>query len=257
MAGDRTLDRMTQCPLSPGAAMVRDETARVQRDRLVETHLDLAYSIARRFTDRGEELDDLKQVALLALVQAAERFDVCRGLAFSTFASPTILGSLKRHFRDRTWAIRPPRPLQERYLNVNAAIECLTCDLRRVPTVAEIAAYGRWSEQQVRDALAERSHRYLERLDANEQDSGREPGGVDDHFADVEHRQIVDDLLADLAADEQEIVRMRYFEDLEQSAIAKRVGVSQMHVSRLLKRSLRDLRVSATGRGLDTPVTAG
>ena len=127
---------------------------RRERDRLFEAHTHLAYTIARRFAGRGEDMDDLRQVALLALVQAIERFDPSRGLAFSTFATPTIAGSLKRHFRDKAWAIRPPRPVQERYLEMNAVLEGLTNELCRAPTVAEIATHGNWSKQQVSEALA-------------------------------------------------------------------------------------------------------
>ena len=124
---------------------------RRQRNDLVETHVDLAFSVARQFSGRGEELDDLRQVALLALVQAAERFDPSRGFAFSTFAVPTITGALKRHFRDHAWAVRPPRRLQEQYIEVAAIIEHLTGELHRFPTTAEVAAHGGWSESDVRN----------------------------------------------------------------------------------------------------------
>jgi RNA polymerase sigma factor (sigma-70 family) len=145
------------------------------RDRLVEQHMDLAWSLARRFAGWGEQLDDLRQVAMLGLVTASHRFDPSRGYAFSTFATPTIIGTLKRHLRDHAWAIRPPRSLQERYLAVNAAVDALTSELRRAPDTAEIASYGDWSQQEVRGALGERLHRNLEHWDALEGGAGREP----------------------------------------------------------------------------------
>ncbi len=235
-----------------GADFVEYQRARDRRrrDQLVEGHLDLAYSIARRFIGRGEELDDLKQVALLALVQAAERFDPSRGLAFSTFATPTISGSLKRHFRDRTWAIRPPRPVQERYLEVNAAVETLTGTLRRVPTITEIAAYLKWPEERARDALAARVHRHLEHWGGGADDGQPEPGTVDDQLAEVEDRSLVDDLLGELGARERAIVKMRFFDELGQRAIGRRVGVSQMQVSRLIAASLHNLRDAAAANPL-------
>jgi RNA polymerase sigma-B factor len=219
------------------------------RDRLVEAHVDLAYSIARRFEGRGEELEELKQVALLGLVHAVERFDPSRGLAFSTFATPTITGTLKRHFRDRTWAIRPPRQVQERYLEANVAVESLTGELGRVPTVMEIAAYGNWSEPQVHDALAVGTRRHCEHWDTAEGRGVREPGAIDSGLSGVEDRRLIDDLLGDLGAGEREIVKMRFFEDLTQTAIGRRVGVSQMHVSRVLATSLDSLRATVVGRG--------
>lgn len=231
----------------------RPRRERHARDRLIETHVDLAYAVARRFAGRGEEMDYLRQVALLALVQAADRFDSSRGLAFSSFAMPTIVGSLKRHFRDRTWAIRPPRPLQERYLEVNAAIEILTGELRRVPTVGEIASYGKWSDQQVREALAERSHRYLEHWDAADPDGSREPGSIDDHFSRVEQRHVLDDLLGGLDARERAVVTMRYFEELGQSVIGTRIGASQIQVSRLVRTGLDNLRAGAAERSRNVP----
>jgi RNA polymerase sigma-B factor len=217
-----------------------------ERDRLVGSHLGLAHSLARQFIGRGEELEDLRQVALLALVQAAERFDASRGFAFSTFAMPTIVGSLKRHLRDRSWAVRPPRTLQERYLEVAALTELLTGELNRFPTTAEIAARGGWSARQVEEARAQQSARVVEHWAADEPGGSRELGAFDDNFERVEARAVVDDLLATLKDRERQIVEMRFFAELGQTEIGRRIGVSQMHVCRLLKTSLGTLRSGAT-----------
>jgi RNA polymerase sigma-B factor len=224
---------------------------RRERDRLFEAHTHLAYTIARRFAGRGEDMDDLRQVALLALVQAIERFDPSRGLAFSTFATPTIAGSLKRHFRDRAWAIRPPRPVQERYLEMNAVLEGLTNELCRAPTVAEIATHGNWSKQQVSEALAARGHRRFEYWGEADQGDHPEPGVIDERFSGVEDRHVVDELLGDLGSREREVVKLRFVDGLAQSVIGTHLGVSQMQVSRLLATSLKTLRTAAVNRALD------
>ncbi len=215
------------------------------RNRLIETHADLAASLARRFVGRGEELDDLRQVAMLALVTAANRFDSSLGYAFSTFATPTIVGALKRHLRDHTWAIRPPRSLQERYLEVNAALDMLTGDLRRVPETDEIARYGTWTEQEVRDAIAERVHRNLEHFDSTYDGSGRETGMLEHQYARLEDRHVVDELLDEIGARERSVVEMRFFGDMGQADIGERVGVSQMQICRLLQVGLGAMRAAA------------
>jgi RNA polymerase sigma-B factor len=224
---------------------------RRQRDRLFEAHTHLAYTIARRFAGRGEDMEDLRQVALLALVQAIERFDPSRGLAFSTFATPTIAGSLKRHFRDRAWAVRPPRPVQERYLEINSVLEVLTSELRRAPTVAEIAARGNWSEHEVTEALGARGHRHFEYWGDVDEGDHPEPGAIDERFSGVENRHVVDELLGDLGSHEREVVKLRFVDGLTQSVIGTHLGVSQMHVSRLLATSLRSLRAAAANRSMD------
>jgi RNA polymerase sigma-B factor len=216
------------------------------RESLVEAHANLAYAVARRFSGRGEEPEDLRQVALLALVQAVDRFDPSRGLAFSTFATPTIAGTLKRHFRDRTWAVRPPRPVQERYLEVAALGEELTHQLGRVPTVAELAGHGKWSEDEVHQALdAAYMHRRHEPWPTHTEQGQREVGTVDADLDRVESRNILEQLLESLPEREREIVELRFFGELPQAAIGRKVRLSQMHVSRLLAQSLARLRVAA------------
>lgn len=209
----------------------------------------MAYAAARRFAGRGEDLEDLKQVALLALVQAVDRFDPSLGLAFSTFATPTIMGTLKRHLRDRTWAVRPPRRVQERYLEVAALGEALTHELGRSPSMAELASRAQCSEGQVHEAL---DAAYLfRRHDALVSDRARpfaEPGSVDQELESVETRSIVEGLLDVLPVREREIVKMCFYDGLAQSTIAHRIGVSQMRVSRLLAQSLTHLRGLAAER---------
>jgi RNA polymerase sigma-B factor len=223
------------------------------REALVEAHANLAYKVARRFTGRGEEVEDLRQVALLALVHAVDRFDPERGLAFSTFATPTIVGTLKRHFRDRTWAVRPPRPVQERYLEVAGIAENLTHRLGRAPTTADIAAQCRWSEHEVHEALdAAYVHRRHEPWPNQTESGHREPGSPDADLDRVESRTVLESLLESLPQREREIVELRFFGELAQSAIGRKVGLSQMHVSRLLANSLAHLRTVADERALSS-----
>ena len=219
------------------------------RDRLVEGHVGLAYKNARRFSGRGVELEDLRQVALIALVHAVERFDPARGFAFSSFATPTINGSLKRYLRDRAWAVRPPRSVQERFLHVCAVTERLTGELHRAPTVTEIADDGAWSVHDVREALEGRRCRFPAHWGVTEEDGVLEPPMNDRNFSAVENRLVIDDLLEVLGERERAIVKMRYFEELGQEAIGQRVGVSQMHVSRLLNSSLERLQAAAVDTG--------
>jgi RNA polymerase sigma-B factor len=203
-----------------------------------------AYAAARRFQGRGEDPEGLEQVALLSLVQAVVRFDPSRGVAFSTFAVPTVVGSLKRHFRDRSWAVRPPRSVQERYLEVAALRDALTNELGRAPNVAEIAARGKCSQDQVHEALdAAYVHRRHQQWGTVGDYLFAEPGSVEDGFERVEHHMLIERLLDELPERERSVIRLRFFEGLTQSAIGRRLGVSQMHVSRLLARTLEQLRV--------------
>jgi RNA polymerase sigma-B factor len=223
------------------------------RDQLVTTHIGLAYATAQRFVGRGEELEDLRQVALIALVQAVERFDPSRGWSFATFAAPTITGSLKRHFRDRAWLVRPPRSVQENFLAVTSAVEQLTGDLHRSPTVAEIADYGGWSTDDVCEAIAAREYRYGAPRRATDDDWTIECGIVDRDLSTVEDREAIEYLLGKLGERERDAVRMRFFEGLDQKSIGRRMGVSQMYVCRLLNASLERLR----NTGADVAATVG
>jgi RNA polymerase sigma-B factor len=222
------------------------------RDELVEEHAPLAHFLAGRFANRGEQRDDLVQVALVGLFKAVERFDPDRGLQFSTFATPTILGELKRHFRDRGWAVRVPRRVQELHLQLGRIVSTLGQEHGRSPTPAEVAERAGVSEEAVLEAMEAGSLYRLVSLDGSvtPDDEGGELasclGDDDPEFERIEHRSEIDELLEVLPARERRIVELRFFEGMTQSEIAERVGVSQMHVSRLLTRSLELLRTEAT-----------
>jgi RNA polymerase sigma-B factor len=234
----------TVTPLADFAEFQISRDPRLRED-LVRAYRNLAYMVARRFAGRGEEMEELEQVALMALDQAIERFDPARGTAFSTFAVPTIAGTLKRHFRDHTWALRPPRQLQERYLAVSETIDRLTAELCRTPTIEEVAADGDWSRSEVDEAQSVgRARRSCEHLCFNEPDVP-DPGEVDPQLRRVEDREIVNRLLGRLEARERRVVELRFFEGLSQSRIGERFGVSQVHVSRLLSTSMETLRRAA------------
>jgi len=227
------------------------------RDALVESHLGLAEYLARRFDRRGEPLDDLVQVASLALIKAVERFDPDRGLEFSTFAVPTIVGELKRHFRDKAWSLRVPRRLQELHLRMAPAVAELTHELRRSPTIPEIAARLEVGTDDVVEAIeAGRAYRWSS-LDAPVSTGDGEPtsalaakiGAVDPELAAVEERSQLAALLENLSPRDRTILTLRFYDGLTQSQIATQVGLSQMHVSRLLSRTLQRLRAAAGPTG--------
>jgi RNA polymerase sigma-B factor len=219
------------------------------RNQLVEEHLGLAHHLARRFTNRGEPYDDLVQVASIALVNSVDRFEPDRGVEFSTFATRTIIGELKRHFRDKGWAIRAPRRIQELYLAVRPAVEALTQQLGRPPTVAEIADSVGAGEESVLEAL-EAGQRYrtasIDAPDRQYGSIGLRLGQVDAGFAGTDDIMLMALSMADLPEREQTIIKLRFVDELTQSEIAARVGLSQMHVSRLLAASLVRLRAAFT-----------
>jgi RNA polymerase sigma-B factor len=219
-----------------------DESARLE---LVERMLPLARSLARRYANKGESLDDLEQVAALGLVKAIDRFDLERDVRFTTFAVPTIAGEIKRHFRDRGWMLRVPREVQELSARLAISRERLTRELGRSPSVPELAVAVRASVEQVLDALvAANAYRALS-LDEPLGD-GLEAmdsiGAPDAGFERVEQRFLLRSGMTHLAPREREILHLRFYEGLTQREIADRVGVSQMHVSRLIRRSIEALR---------------
>ena len=207
----------------------------------------LAEFLARRFTHRGEPLDDLRQVALVGLLKAVERFEPDRGLQFSSFATPTIIGELKRHFRDKGWAVRVPRRVQELHLELDRTVDELSQELGRPPTPGEIAQRAGVGEEDVLESMEASSLYRLSSIDSGrpDDDGGGSPaeriGGVDAELEGVDDRVAVGEMLAVLPAREQKIVYLRFFEGLTQSEIADQIGISQMHVSRLLVRSLETL----------------
>jgi len=216
------------------------------RDELVEDHVRLAEYLARRYANRGEPLDDLRQVALVGLFKAVERFQPDRGLQFSSFAMPTIVGEIKRYFRDKGWAVRVPRRVQEVYLEMDRTVATLSQELGRAPTPSEIARRAGVTEEEVLEGIeAGGFYRPVSMHAMRSDDSSRSPedllGGDDAEITAVEDRLAVEELLALLEPRERKIVYLRFFEGLTQSEIAAQVGISQMHVSRMLTRSLETL----------------
>ncbi len=226
------------------------------RDELIEAHLRLAEHLARRFNNRGVPLEDLIQVASLGLVKAVERFEPERGLEFSTFATPTIVGELKRHFRDKGWAVRVPRRIQELHVEINGLVGTLTQRLGRSPTIEELARASGTSEEEVLEAMEAAQAYRSASIDAP---SGGEESGLglagqlgddDDNLFAAENKMLVSTLIETLPKREQLLMRLRFYEGMTQTQIADRLGISQMHVSRLLARSLAQLRDRLEHEGL-------
>lgn len=233
----------------------RDGDLHARRD-LIERYLPLARSLARRYERRGESLDDLVQVASLGLVKAIDRFDADRGLSFSSYAVPTILGELRRYFRDSGWAVHVPRQMQERALNVNAAVERLSGELGHSPSPQMVAAELDLSVEEVLEAVAANSAYDTASLDTplGSGDDERRTiaesfGETDGRFDLVDGRVSVSDALNALPARERLILHLRFGEDLTQGEIAERIGISQMHVSRLIRRALEQVRLGAEQAG--------
>ena len=234
------------------------------RDELVRAYLPLAEYLAKRFMHRGVAADDLFQVASLGLVKAVDRFDPGRGVTFSTFATPTIVGELKRHFRDKGWALRVPRRLQELHLELASTIGSLTQELGRSPTIAEIAARANVSEEAVLEATDVAQVYRISSLEVPATEDGETfdsrsgaLSDIDGNLELVEERVEIARLLQALSPREQTIVHMRFFEGSTQSEIAGRLGISQMHVSRLLARSIEQLRQEARTQAVTGRRSAG
>jgi RNA polymerase sigma-B factor len=216
------------------------------REELIEAHLGLVEYLSRRFAGRGEPLEDLIQVATIGLIKAVDRFDPEREVEFSTYATPTIVGELKRHFRDKGWAVRVPRRLQELNLQLGEIMGQLAQKLGRSPTVAEMAGAAGTTEEEVLEGL-DSAHAYtLTSLDAPAGDEDlalREQIGTEDEALELlEYRTSLMPLLEELPPRERTMLYLRFFRGMTQSEIAERLGISQMHVSRLLAKTLATLR---------------
>lgn len=216
------------------------------RDALTQRFLPLAQHLARRFAGRGEHVDDLTQVASLGLLKAIDRFDPDRGVRFATYATVTIVGELKRHFRDRGWGVRVPRSVQEAAMQVNRVMAKLWQELGRAPTVADLAARTDLSQEQVLEALdASRSYTSAS-LDEPVGESGTVTadliGGDDARYEVSDEWLAMAPKLRLLPERERRILYLRFFQDMTQAEIAEDIGISQMHVSRLLTKSLEQLR---------------
>lgn len=227
-----------------------NETERAEvREQLVEQFMGLVEFLARRFRNRGEPLEDLTQVATIGLLKAIDRFDLEREVEFSTYATPTIVGELKRHFRDKGWAVRVPRRLQELHLELTKTVGFLGQELGRSPTVAEIAEAASISEETVLEGLEIAQAYNFTSLDAplDAEDGGSSSladqlGTDDEHLENLEYRASLAPEMEKLPERERRILYLRFFKGLTQSEIAERLGISQMHVSRLLNRTLGQLR---------------
>ena len=214
------------------------------RDQLVLTHTGLARSLARRYLGRGELLDDLSQVAMLGLVKASRRYDPEHGSEFSSFATSTIIGELKRHFRDRRWMMHVRRSDQERYLATRNAIDRMVASLGRSPSVSEVATATGLTSEQVEDAMETARALQPSSIDALIGDSvlKAEPASSDPSFEQVDDRLAAAGVIATLPSRNKELLSLRFVEGLSQSQIAARIGVSQMHVSRMLASTLAQVR---------------
>ena len=221
------------------------------REELCERFLPLARDLALRYTYTDEPLDDLVQVASLGLIKAIDRFEPGRGTKFTSYAAPTILGELKRHFRDKGWSLHVPRDLQERTLALSRATETLSKELRRSPKVREVAAHLGCSVEQVLEAQEAAASYEAASLDAPTMRDGESAalvdmlGDDDSSFELVEAREAIASTWRDLPAVEQRVLQLRFVDDLTQREIGERIGYSQMHVSRLLRRALSRLEVAA------------
>jgi RNA polymerase sigma-B factor len=227
----------------------------LERDMLVERFLPLARQLARRYQRPDEPFDDLYQVACLGLLNAIDRYDLDRGVAFSSYAVPTIVGEIKRYFRDRTWSVRVPRDLQELTLKVDRTVSELTVRLHREPTVMEISAAVRAPEEDVLEALEASGAHKAASLDEPryaDDDSGDNLGdflGTEEHgFERAEHRATIDELMRAITPRERTVLMLRFTEDLTQAEIGEQIGISQMQVSRIIRQAVARLRAYAMVR---------
>jgi RNA polymerase sigma-B factor len=219
------------------------------RDELIERYMSLVRSLARRYAHRGEQLDDLVQIGAIGLIKAIDRFDLDRGVELTTYATPNIIGEIKRHFRDKGWSVRVPRGLQELNVQISKLVEQLTVQLSRSPTIAELAEAAGVEEESVLEALE--SGRAYSSVSLSPGASSDEEGELDplESLGTLEHEYEVSEDRAVLAPGfkvldqrERKILHLRFFSGLTQSQIADEIGISQMHVSRLIRRSLEKIR---------------
>ena len=245
--GAKTADREQARRAIEQFFVTRDQPT---RNQIVANYQALAYSLSARFQRRGEDLEDLNQVAMIGLMKAIDRYDPRRGVELTTFATATILGELKRHLRDRAWSVRLPRRIHDLHLRSQQAVDVLTQELGRSPTMLEVAERAAASVEEVVEALEAGSLRHNASLegplagDDDRQWFTRLDGG-DHGMAEVDGQLSLAPLLSRLPSREREILRLRFVEGYTQTEIANRVGVSQMQVSRLLARSLDHMRVWA------------
>jgi RNA polymerase sigma-B factor len=218
------------------------------REELIERYMSLVRSLARRYSYRGEQLDDLVQIGAIGLIKAIDRFNLDRGVELTTYATPNIIGEIKRHFRDKGWSVRVPRGLQELNVQISKLIEQLTVQLGRSPTIPELAEAAGVEEEAVLEAL-ESGRAYSSvslSTGASDEEGELDPleslGSEDHEFEISEDRAVLAPGFKVLDARERKILHLRFFNGLTQSQIADQIGISQMHVSRLIRRSLEKIR---------------
>lgn len=235
----------------------KEEGDEEAREQLIVSHVNLVRYIAAKFKNRGEPLDDLIQVGTIGLIKAIDRFDPSRGLEFTTYATPTIMGEIKRHFRDKGWTIRVPRRLQELSAKVNSATDELTARFQRSPSIEEVAEYLGTTADEVLEAM-ESSSAYssvpLEAQGGNEDDDAP---SVIDRYASVDgdleasdDRMVLEEVIGEFPEADQQAIRMRFIDGMTQVEIAKRLGISQVQVSRMLRRALRRIQDKIDPDGL-------
>jgi RNA polymerase sigma-B factor len=233
---------------------VREHGDRIAREELIKRYLPLVRSLARRFMSRGQPLEDLVQVGSIGLIKAIDRFDLDRGVELSTYATPTILGEIKRYFRDKGWAVKVPRALQDLNVRLNRVIEHMTVDLQRSPTICELAAATKVSEEEVVEALE--SGRAYSSVSIFSGGTGEDEdslelldclGQEEQAYHVFEQRRFLAPAMERLDPRERLILHLRFFEGMTQTQVAARIGISQMHVSRLIRKSIDSLRETMMG----------
>ncbi|MBM6952208.1 RNA polymerase sigma factor SigF [Enorma phocaeensis] len=219
------------------------------REKLVMSHLNLVRFLANKFKNRGEPIDDLVQVGYLGLLKAIDRFDPSRGLEFTTYATPTILGEIKRHFRDKGWSVRVPRRLQELSAKVNQATDTLTTQLQRSPTIEEVADYLDASVDEVLEAMESSSAYSSVPLEGTGSSEGEDAPSIIDRYASEDNelsftddRLVIEEALQSFSPREREVIELRFLKGMTQIEIAQQLGISQVQVSRLLRRTLKKIQ---------------
>jgi RNA polymerase sigma-B factor len=230
------------------------------REKLIEHYMPLVRSLARRYSYRGEQLEDLVQIGAIGLIKAIDRFDVSRGVELTTYATPNIIGEIKRHFRDKGWSVRVPRGLQELNVQLSRLVEQLTVQLGRSPTIPEMAVAAGVEEEEVLEAL-ESGRAYssvsLSTAGGGDDDDELDPLeslGEEEHEYEIsEDRVVLEPGFKVLDDRERMILHLRFFKGLTQSQIAQQIGISQMHVSRLIRRSLEKIRAEIAADEVEQP----
>ena len=229
------------------------------REQLIEQYMSLVRSLARRYSYRGEQFEDLVQIGAIGLIKAIDRFDLDRGVELTTYATPNIIGEIKRHFRDKGWAVRVPRGLQELNVQLSKLVESLTVQYARSPTIPELATAAGVEEEEVLEALESgRAYSSLSLSTGGTQEDGEELdplesiGTIEHQYEVSEDRAVLEPGFRVLDERERMILHLRFFEGLTQSQIAQQVGISQMHVSRLIRRALEKIREEINAEGLES-----